>query len=90
MGIGGKKPLRVYSSVKYGSVARGDAAIFMKFPKAGYQEKVLPNSSRISKVPPRQSNFPFGISPFRFPEKGETLYRNVLSISFFGRSAGLR
>lgn len=26
--------------VKYGSVARGDAEVFMKFPKAGYKEKV--------------------------------------------------
>jgi len=33
------KPLRVYSQVKYGSVARGDAEVFMKFPKAGYREK---------------------------------------------------
>ena len=38
LGMSGK-PLRIYSSVKYGSVACGDAAIFMKFPKAGYQEK---------------------------------------------------
>ena len=29
------KPLRVYSQVKYGSVARADADVFMKFPKGG-------------------------------------------------------
>mmetsp|Transcript_19477 Transcript_19477/g.66221 ORF Transcript_19477/g.66221 Transcript_19477/m.66221 type:complete len:424 (-) Transcript_19477:235-1506(-) len=34
------KPLRIYSMVKYASVARGDAEVFMKFPKAGYREKV--------------------------------------------------
>jgi len=34
------KPLRIYSQVKYGSVARADADVFMKFPKAGYREKI--------------------------------------------------
>lgn len=34
------KPLRIYSQVKYGSVARADADVFMKFPKAEYREKV--------------------------------------------------
>lgn len=34
------KPLRIYSMVKYASVSRGDAEVFMKFPKAGYREKV--------------------------------------------------
>ena len=34
------KPLRVFSQAKYGSVARGDAEVFMKFPSAGYKEKV--------------------------------------------------
>jgi len=29
------KPLRLYSMVKYGSVARGDSDVFMKFPKVG-------------------------------------------------------
>ncbi|ERN03428.1 PAP-specific phosphatase HAL2-like [Amborella trichopoda] len=35
-----KRPLRVYSMVKYAAIARGDAEIFMKFAKAGYKEKI--------------------------------------------------
>jgi len=33
------KPLRVYSQVKYGSVARADADVFMKFPKLGTRRR---------------------------------------------------
>jgi len=33
-------PLRVYSQVKYGALARGDADIFLKFPRGKYVEKV--------------------------------------------------
>ena len=38
LGIG-RQPLRIYSSAKYGAVARGDAEVFMKFPEASYREK---------------------------------------------------
>ena len=33
-------PLRVYSQVKYGALARGDADIFLKFPRGDYKEKI--------------------------------------------------
>lgn len=41
------KPLRLYSMVKYGAVARGDATVFMKFPKEGYQEKVWDHAAGV-------------------------------------------
>jgi 3'(2'), 5'-bisphosphate nucleotidase len=41
------KPLRVYSQVKYGSVARADADVFMKFPKAGYKEKIWDHAAGV-------------------------------------------
>ena len=41
------KPLRIYSQVKYGSVARADADVFMKFPKAEYREKVWDHASGV-------------------------------------------
>ena len=41
------KPLRLYSMVKYGAVARGDADVFMKFPKAGYQEKIWDHAAGV-------------------------------------------
>ena len=41
------KPLRLYSMVKYGAVARGDADVFMKFPKAGYKEKVWDHAAGV-------------------------------------------
>jgi 3'(2'), 5'-bisphosphate nucleotidase len=41
------KPLRVYSQVKYGSVARADADVFMKFPKAGYTEKIWDHAAGV-------------------------------------------
>lgn len=47
MGMGGSKPLRVYSMVKYGAVARGDAHVFMKFPKAGYKEKTWDHAAGV-------------------------------------------
>lgn len=35
------KPLRMDSQVKYGLLARGDAArVFMRFPSASYREKI--------------------------------------------------
>ena len=34
-----KRPLRVYSMVKYAAVARGDAEVFIKFARNGYREK---------------------------------------------------
>ncbi|OUS43707.1 putative PAP-specific phosphatase [Ostreococcus tauri] len=41
------KPLRIYSQVKYGSVARADADVFMKFPKAGYMEKIWDHAAGV-------------------------------------------
>ena len=41
------KPLRLYSMVKYGAVARGDADVFMKFPKAGYKEKIWDHAAGV-------------------------------------------
>ena len=41
------RPLRLYSMVKYGAVARGDADVFMKFPKAGYQEKIWDHAAGV-------------------------------------------
>lgn len=41
------KPLRVYSQVKYGSVARADADVFMKFPKGGYKEKIWDHAAGV-------------------------------------------
>ena len=41
------KPLRVYSQVNYGSVARADADVFMKFPKAGYKEKIWDHAAGV-------------------------------------------
>jgi 3'(2'), 5'-bisphosphate nucleotidase len=46
MGFAGK-PLRLYSMVKYGAVARGDADVFMKFPKAGYKEKIWDHAAGV-------------------------------------------
>jgi 3'(2'), 5'-bisphosphate nucleotidase len=43
----GTKPLRLYSMVKYGAVARGDADVFMKFPKAGYKEKIWDHAAGV-------------------------------------------
>ncbi|KAK9811515.1 hypothetical protein WJX72_005139 [[Myrmecia] bisecta] len=33
-------PLRLDSQAKYGALARGDAAIYIRFPRAGYREKI--------------------------------------------------
>ncbi len=41
------KPLRLYSMVKYGAVARGDADVFMKFPKSGYKEKIWDHAAGV-------------------------------------------
>jgi 3'(2'), 5'-bisphosphate nucleotidase len=41
------KPLRLYSQVKYGALARGDADIFMKFPKSTYKEKVWDHAAGV-------------------------------------------
>ncbi|XP_042478752.1 PAP-specific phosphatase HAL2-like isoform X2 [Macadamia integrifolia] len=41
------QPLRVYSMVKYGAIARGDAEIFMKFAKAGYKEKIWDHAAGV-------------------------------------------
>ena len=41
------KPLRVYSQVKYGSVARADADVYMRFPKAGYKEKIWDHAAGV-------------------------------------------
>ncbi|XP_058211042.1 PAP-specific phosphatase HAL2-like isoform X1 [Rhododendron vialii] len=42
-----KKPLRVYSMVKYAAIARGDAEIFMKFATAGYKEKIWDHAAGV-------------------------------------------
>ncbi|KAG1365418.1 PAP-specific phosphatase HAL2-like [Cocos nucifera] len=42
-----KQPLRVYSMVKYAAIARGDAEIFMKFPRAGYKEKIWDHAAGV-------------------------------------------
>ncbi|KAJ4975782.1 hypothetical protein NE237_000888 [Protea cynaroides] len=41
------QPLRVYSMVKYATIARGDAEIFMKFAKAGYKEKIWDHAAGV-------------------------------------------
>lgn len=33
-------PIRIDSQAKYGAMARGDAAIYLRFPHAGYREKI--------------------------------------------------
>eukprot|EP00850_Spirogloea_muscicola_P000558 SM000002S05638 [mRNA] locus=s2:1372200:1373915:+ [translate_table: standard] len=33
-------PVRIDSQAKYGAMARGDAAIYLRFPHAGYREKI--------------------------------------------------
>jgi 3'-phosphoadenosine 5'-phosphosulfate (PAPS) 3'-phosphatase len=33
-------PCRIDSQAKYGAMARGDAAIYLRFPHAGYREKI--------------------------------------------------
>ena len=33
-------PVRIDSQAKYGAMARGDAAIYLRFPHPGYREKI--------------------------------------------------
>lgn len=33
-------PVRIDSQAKYGAMARGDAVIYLRFPHAGYREKI--------------------------------------------------
>lgn len=42
-----KRPLRVYSMVKYAAIARGDAEIFMKFGRSGYREKIWDHAAGV-------------------------------------------
>lgn len=42
-----KKPLRVYSMVKYAAIARGDAEIYMKFARCGYKEKIWDHAAGV-------------------------------------------
>lgn len=42
-----KKPLRVYSMVKYAAIARGDAEIYMKFARSGYKEKIWDHAAGV-------------------------------------------
>ncbi|XP_057539642.1 PAP-specific phosphatase HAL2-like [Amaranthus tricolor] len=42
-----KKPLRVYSMVKYAAIARGDAEIYMRFARAGYKEKIWDHAAGV-------------------------------------------
>ncbi|PRQ31394.1 putative 3'(2'),5'-bisphosphate nucleotidase [Rosa chinensis] len=42
-----KKPMRVYSMVKYAAIARGDAELFMKFARTGYKEKIWDHAAGV-------------------------------------------
>ncbi|XP_051125467.1 PAP-specific phosphatase HAL2-like [Andrographis paniculata] len=42
-----KKPLRVYSMVKYAAIARGDAEIYMRFARSGYKEKIWDHAAGV-------------------------------------------
>ncbi|KAL3850765.1 hypothetical protein ACJIZ3_012647 [Penstemon smallii] len=42
-----KKPLRVYSMVKYAAIARGEAEIYMKFARSGYKEKIWDHAAGV-------------------------------------------
>ncbi|CAL1397865.1 unnamed protein product [Linum trigynum] len=42
-----KQPLRVYSMVKYATIARGDAEVFMKFARTGYKEKIWDHAAGV-------------------------------------------
>lgn len=42
-----KKPLRVYSMVKYAAIARGDAEVYMRFARAGYKEKIWDHAAGV-------------------------------------------
>lgn len=33
-------PIRMDSQVKYGALSRGDGAIYLRFPRNGYREKI--------------------------------------------------
>lgn len=33
-------PVRIDSQAKYGALSRGDGAIYMRFPRKGYREKI--------------------------------------------------
>ncbi|KAI3456279.1 hypothetical protein Pfo_012942 [Paulownia fortunei] len=41
------QPLRVHSMVKYAAIARGDAEVFMKFPRTGYKEKIWDHAAGV-------------------------------------------
>ena len=40
-------PLRLDSQAKYGLLSRGDASIFMRFPPAGYREKIWDHAAGV-------------------------------------------
>lgn len=42
-----KKPLRVYSMVKYAAIARGEAEIYMRFAAGGYKEKIWDHAAGV-------------------------------------------
>ncbi|KAG8386280.1 hypothetical protein BUALT_Bualt03G0132600 [Buddleja alternifolia] len=42
-----KKPLRVYSMVKYAAIARGEAEIYMRFARSGYKEKIWDHAAGV-------------------------------------------
>ncbi|CAN1854265.1 PAP-specific phosphatase HAL2-like [Linum perenne] len=42
-----KEPLRVYSMVKYATIARGHAEVFMKFARTGYKEKIWDHAAGV-------------------------------------------
>ncbi|XP_018448518.2 PAP-specific phosphatase HAL2-like [Raphanus sativus] len=42
-----KKPMRVYSVVKYAAIACGDAEVFMKFAQSRYKEKIWAHAAGV-------------------------------------------
>ncbi|KAG6393768.1 hypothetical protein SASPL_144339 [Salvia splendens] len=42
-----KKPLRVYSMVKYAAIARGEAEIYMRFASSSYKEKIWDHAAGV-------------------------------------------
>ncbi|KAG2310573.1 hypothetical protein Bca4012_025079 [Brassica carinata] len=42
-----KKPMRVYSMVKYAAIACGDAEVFMKFAQSSYKEKIWDHAAGV-------------------------------------------
>ncbi|KAK8648471.1 hypothetical protein V6N13_129223 [Hibiscus sabdariffa] len=41
------QPMRIHSMVKYAAIARGDAEVFIKFARSGYQEKIWDHAAGV-------------------------------------------